>query len=186
MCDNQKYAIYSVGKFTYGEPTVLSWGEKATLVIGNFCSIAGGVTILLGGEHRPDWVTTFPFSKFFTEFQTITGHPATKGDVTIGNDVWIGMNSLILSGVNIGDGAVIGANSVIARDVEPYSMVAGNPAKLIRKRFDQTTIDKLLKIKWWNWDVQRIKENVSLMLSTKVKEFVEKNTVVITPNLMPA
>jgi hypothetical protein len=65
-------------------------------------------------------------------------------------------------------------------------MVAGNPAKLIRKRFDQTTIDKLLKIKWWNWDVQRIKENVSLMLSTKVKEFVEKNTVVITPNLMPA
>jgi acetyltransferase-like isoleucine patch superfamily enzyme len=186
MCENPKYANYSVGEFSYGEPTILSWGEKATLTIGNFCSIAGGVTILLGGEHRPDWVTTFPFNKFFEEFQAITGHPATKGDVIIGNDVWIGMNVLILSGVTIGDGSVVGANSVIARDVAPYSIVAGNPAKPVRKRFDQATIDKLLKIKWWNWDIQRIKENVPLMLSNKVKEFAETNTVGITPNLPSA
>lgn len=180
MSENPRYESYSIGKFSYGEPNII-WGGEATCKIGNFCSIASGVTIMLGGEHRPDWVTTYPFNAILAEFHTITGHPATKGDVNIGNDVWIGVNALIMSGVCIGDGAVIGANSVVARDVEPYSIVAGNPARLIRKRFDQATTDALLKLQWWNWDTQKIKENVPLMLSNRISEFIERHTVTSPP-----
>ena len=179
MRDNPKYSKYSIGRYSFGEPTVLNWGEKTTLKIGNYCSIATGVTILLGGEHKTDWVTTFPFwiaLEEFNKLQIFRQIAGTKGDVVIGNDVWIGTNATILSGVNIGDGAVIGACSVVTKDVPPYSIVAGNPAKEIAQRFDKETIDKLLKIRWWDWDIQRIKDNMSLLLSEKAKEFAEKNS----------
>jgi len=175
LCENPKYSMYSIGRFSYGEPKVLRWGEKATLKIGSFCSIADSVTILLGGEHNPNMVTTYPFNQFFEEFKSIVGHPSTKGDVVIGNDVWIGENALVLSGVSIGDGAVIGACSVVTKDVEPYTIVGGNPVKVIRKRFDEETISKLLRIRWWDWDIKRIKENVPFLLSDNVKKFLEKN-----------
>jgi acetyltransferase-like isoleucine patch superfamily enzyme len=172
---NKRYKKYSIGDFTYGEPRVVTWGEKSTLKIGKFCSIADDVKIVLGGEHKTDWITTYPFWVALEEFFNFPAHSGTKGDVTIGNDVWIGLNSLILSGVTIGDGAVVGAGSVVATDVEPYAIVAGNPQKLIRKRFDEETINQLLKIKWWNWDIQRIKENMPLLISNRVNEFIEKN-----------
>jgi acetyltransferase-like isoleucine patch superfamily enzyme len=178
MCDNPKYSKYSIGKYTYGEPIILDWGEKVTLKIGNFCSIAFNVTILLGGEHKTEWVTTYPFIvalRDFAEFRNFPWHQNTKGDVVIGNDVWIGTGATILSGVEIGDGAVVGACSVVTKDVPPYAIVAGNPAKVIRQRFNEETIDKLLKIKWWNWDIQRIKENMPLLLSDRINDFVEKN-----------
>lgn len=95
--------------------------------------------------------------------------------MVIGNDVWIGVNACVLSGVRIGDGAVVGACSVVTRDVPPYAIVAGNPARLVRKRFDDETIEELLKIKWWDWDIERIKENLPLLLSENVKDFAEKN-----------
>ncbi len=169
LSSNPTLSMYSIGKYSYGSPMPNLKADKF------FCSIAEDVTIVLGREHRPDWVTTYPFNIVFDEFKSYKGHPATKGSVTIGNDVWIGTKAFILSGVTIGDGAVIGANSLVATDVEPYTIVAGNPAKVIRKRFNQETIDKLLKIKWWNWDIQRIKDNMHLLLSNKVDEFVEKN-----------
>ena len=175
MNKNPRYAAYSIGKFSFGYPKVTTWGENATLKIGNFCSIAPGVNIVLGGEHRVDWVTTYPFNVILPEYRHIKGHPATKGDITIGNDVWIGMNATILSGVTIGDGAVIGANSLVTNDVEPYTIVGGNPAKPIRKRFDQQTIDKLLRIKWWDWDIEKIKRNVPDLLSNQVEQFLDKN-----------
>ena len=181
LSQEPQYSSYSVGKFSYGvnSPLVFSnaTGDKSgSLKIGKFCSIGSGVMILLGGEHRPDWVTTYPFSVLFKKFDDFHGASTTKGDVVIGNDVWIGMNVLILSGVKVGDGAVIGACSVVTRDVEPYAIVVGNPARLIRKRFDQAVINKLLEIKWWDWDAGRITENMPLLLSNRINEFVEKNS----------
>jgi virginiamycin A acetyltransferase len=175
MNKNPRYAAYSIGKISFGYPKVRSWGEIATLKIGNFCSIAPGVNIVLGGERRVDWVTTYPFNKILHEYKCIKGHPTTKGDIIIGNDVWIGMNATILSGVTIGNGAVIGANSLVTNDVESYMIVGGNPAKPIRKRFDQQTIDKLLKIKWWDWEIEKIKRNVPDLLSNQVEHFLNKN-----------
>lgn len=174
MNDKPQYSQYSIGRFTYGNPLVREWDEGAKLKIGNFCSIANDVTILLGGNHRGDWVTTFPFNITFDEFKHITGHPATKGDVVIGNDVWIGMGTLILSGVTIGDGAIIAARSVVTKDIEPYSVVGGNPAKKIKNRFSDKVIKDLLKLKWWDWEMEKINQYVPLLLSTDITTFLEK------------
>jgi acetyltransferase-like isoleucine patch superfamily enzyme len=176
MQNNPKYSNYTIGRYTYGEPSVLEWGEGMSLKVGSFCSISTNVTILLGGNHRGDWVTTFPFNVIFEEFTCMEGHPSSNGDVIIGNDVWIGMNALILSGVMIGDGAIIAANSVVTKDVEPYSIVGGNPAKKIKNRFDDKTIEGLLQIKWWDWELEKIKSTVPLMLSTDIQIFLDKNT----------
>lgn len=175
MQNNPKYTNYSIGRFTYGEPLVLEWGEGATLNIGSFCSIAPNVTILLGGNHRGDWVTTFPFNIIFDDFKDISGHPATRGNVIIGNDVWIGIDALILSGISIGDGAIIAARSVVTKDVEPYTVVGGNPARKIKTRFSDETIENLLKIKWWDWDIEKIKNNVPLLLSRDIHKFLDTN-----------
>lgn len=167
-----------IGEYTYGNPQVFYWGENAKLVIGNFCSIAENVKIFLGGEHRTDWITTYPFSalefnKIWPEAANIKGHPKTKGDVIIGNDVWIGYSAIILSGVTIGDGAVIGAGSVVTKNVPPYTIVAGNPARPIRKRFPQKVINKLLKIKWWFWPIKKIKKHIPLLCSNNIKEILK-------------
>lgn len=176
MSQNPLYSKYSIGSFTYGDPRILTWGDQSTLKIGKFCSISAEVTILLVGEHRTDWVTTYPFNVLFKEFHQLSGHPATKGDVIIGNDVWIGTRSTILSGVKIGDGAVIGACSVVTKDVPPYAIVAGNPAKIIRMRFKAETIRDLLQIRWWNWDFQKIKNSMELLLSGNTEELLRLNS----------
>lgn len=158
--------------FTYGYPEVRSWGEGTVLTIGKFCSIADKVAVFLGGEHRSDWVTTYPFSALSDEFSSIQGHPKSKGDVVIGNDVWIASGATILSGVRIGDGAIIGAQAVVGKDVPPYAIVAGNPAAVIKFRFEQPIIDRLLQIKWWDWELEDIKRAVPLLLSTDIAEFI--------------
>jgi acetyltransferase-like isoleucine patch superfamily enzyme len=175
MQDNPRYSSYDIGRFTYGDPLVLEWGEGMTLKVGSFCSISANVTILLGGNHRSDWITTYPFNVIFEEFTHIEGHPSSNGNVIIGNDVWIALNTLILSGVTIGDGAIIAANSVVTKDVEPYAIVGGNPAKKIKNRFDSETIEDLLRIQWWNWELEKIKAIVPLMLSTNTQVFLNKN-----------
>lgn len=160
-----------VGDFTYGKPKVMHWGENAKLKIGNFCSIADDVTIFLGGNHRIDWITTYPFSSLPAEWSEaidIKGHPATKGNVEIGNDVWIGYGATIMSGVKIGDGAVVGAKAVVVKDVQPYSIVAGNPAKEIKKRFDDKLIKKLIELKWWNWPIEKIKLKINILCSIDI------------------
>ncbi len=164
-----------LGEHSYGSPEILWWGEDARLSIGRFTSIADGVTILLGGNHRPDWITTYPFSAFedWPSAAAIPGHPATKGDVRIGNDVWIGNGALILSGVTIGDGAVIAARAVVARDVPPYAIVGGNPARLIRYRFDPHTIAALLRSAWWTWPPERIEAAMPLLMNSDTTRFLE-------------
>jgi acetyltransferase-like isoleucine patch superfamily enzyme len=168
----------SFGKYTYsdGNPKVFYRNNDAKLVVGKFCSIASGVNIYLGGNHRTDWVTTYPFGHInqdkFTDFNGL-GHPSTKGDVIIGNDVWIASNVTIMSGVTIGDGAVIANNSHVVKDVEPYSMVGGNPAKLIKYRFTKEQIENLLEIKWWDWDDDKINKYTPLLCNNNIDDFIK-------------
>jgi acetyltransferase-like isoleucine patch superfamily enzyme len=149
--------------------------DKANLMIGKFCSIAGNLNIYLGGDHRTDWVTTYPFgtihNNIFNKFDG-TGHPKTNGDVVIGNDVWICDNVTIMSGVTIGDGAVIACNSHVVKNVEPYSIVGGNPAKLIKYRFTPEQIEKLLEIKWWNWDDDKINDFTPVLCNNNIDDFI--------------
>lgn len=152
-----------IGAYTYGAEflTVCEAGEGASLVIGRFCSIAMRATIFLGCEHRTDWATTFPFGhQFVNELggKEIVGHPATKGNVVIGNDVWLGYNSTIMSGVWVGDGAVIAANSHVAKNVAPYEIVGGNPARHIKFRFSEEIRNLLTKLRWWDLPTDVIKE----------------------------
>jgi acetyltransferase-like isoleucine patch superfamily enzyme len=177
MNQNEALDGCSIGSFSYGQPKVVRFSSEATLTIGKFCSFAEDVKILLGadGGHRLDWVTTFPFIKLFKQFKHLSFPEAEKGNVVIGNDVWVGANVMILSGVTVGDGAVIGASSVVTHDVPPYAIVAGNPASIIRKRFNEQTIESLLRIKWWNWGLQRIIENMPLLMSDNLDSFITKN-----------
>ena len=167
------YPDQTFGKWTYGVPLVHNWPGSGKLYVGAFCSIAEGVQIFLGGEHRADWITTYPFIDFWKAARNIKGHPKTKGNVVIGNDVWIGQEALILSGVNIGDGAVIGARSVVSRDVPPYHVVAGNPARIIRARFDSETIRRIAATRWWEWEDARIEKAIPLMSSNDIGHFLK-------------
>jgi len=167
---------------SYGNPEILTWSyTDKKVIVGNYSSIARGCKIILNGEHNVNWVSTFPFRKFknkskgWNECKKIKGHPKTKGDVIIGNDVWIGRDVMILSGVTIHDGAVIGAKSLISKDVLPYTIVGGNPAKIIKKRFNDNQIKSLLQIKWWNWSENKIRDNVLLLSSDKIDEFIKKH-----------
>lgn len=170
---------YSMGRESYGDPIVAfrdfvpALERRSTCKIGSFCSISDSVKILIGGLHRPDWVTTWPFNILREQFANLEGNPVSKGDVIIGNDVWIGFDALILSGITVGDGAVIGARAVVTKDVPPYGIVAGNPARLIRKRFDDTTIARLLKLSWWNWEDEKINKFVPLMCDTNIAQFLD-------------
>jgi chloramphenicol O-acetyltransferase type B len=167
---------YDIGDHTYGHPEVYDWNEGTKLVIGKYTSIAGSVTILLGGDHRMDWATMYPFPavpEVWPEAKDIKGHPHTKGDVVIGNDVWVGFGATILSGVTIGDGAVIGARALVAKDVPPYAIVGGVPAKVIKYRFDDATIGRLLKLKWWNWKEKKIRKHIDKLCSNNVEELLD-------------
>jgi acetyltransferase-like isoleucine patch superfamily enzyme len=166
----QKSKVILTGKHSYGlgNIKIRSWGEGANLYVGGFCSIAGDVTVFLGGNHRTDWATTFPFghivNNLFPNGQINGGgHPATKGHVVIENDVWVGQGCTIMSGLRIGSGSVLAANSVVVKDVEPYTIVCGNPAKPLKKRFPRPIVQQLLKIKWWNRSDEEINQIVPLL-----------------------
>lgn len=145
------------------------------LVIGKFCSIACGARFIFNSaNHTMTSLSTYPFPLFFEEWEfdrkDVTSSWDNKGDIIIGNDVWIGYEAVILSGVNIGDGAIIGTRAVVTKDVPPYTIVGGVPAKPIRKRFSDEVISYLLKIKWWNWSKERIAQNIGAIQSGCVEE----------------
>jgi len=170
----KRLAKYDLGEWSYGEPKVFDFGACATLKVGKFCSFGPGVKILLGEEHRIDTVTTYPFSSIFRYASHLPDITWTKGDVVIGSDVWIGQESLILSGVKIGNGAVIGARTTVVRDIAPYSITAGCPGTHRRFRFDQGKIEMLERIAWWDWPMERIEQALPLLLSNRIEEFLEK------------
>jgi virginiamycin A acetyltransferase len=162
---------YEVGEYTYGRPRVVFPNGK--LKIGKFCSIAWNVTIYLGGNHRVDWFALYPFSPRDGRWPEADGLEevlTTKGDVAIGNDVWIGSDVIIMSGITVGDGAVLGTGSVVTTDVEPYTIVAGNPARIIKKRFSEEVIAKLLEIRWWDWPEEKIRSNLHVLCSNEVEK----------------
>lgn len=168
----------AVGRYTYGVEhlSVRQWGERASLTIGSFCSIASAVTVFLGGNHRIDWISTFPFGHIYADELGgvgIKGHPATNGDVVIGNDVWIGSGVTIMSGISIGDGAVIAANATVVKDVAPYEMVGGNPAKHIKFRFDEGIRSALTRLKWWDFPVEEIRKIAAVLCSAPTVEVVD-------------
>jgi len=151
-------------------------GDK--LIIGKFCSIACGAKFMFtSGNHSLKSLSNYTFPIFFDEWdldkKQITQAWDNKGDIIIGNDVWIGYEAVIMPGVKIGDGAIIGTRAVVTKDVEPYTIVGGVPAKPIRKRFDDSTIEKLQKIKWWNWDKEKIKNNISAIQNGKIDELMK-------------
>ena len=143
------------------------------LIIGKFCSIACGARFILNSaNHTLKSLSTYPFPLFFEEWELDRKNVArswdNKGDIVIGNDVWIGYEAIILSGVTIGDGAIIASRAVVTEDVLPYTIVGGVPAKAIRKRFSEQTISHLLKIKWWDWTKERIAQNIDAIQSGNI------------------
>jgi virginiamycin A acetyltransferase len=142
-------------------------GDK--LIIGKFCMIASDVTFIMNGaNHLTDAISTYPFAIFGKGWENAMegkNYPS-KGDTIIGNDVWIGYNVTIMAGVHIGDGAIIASTATVTKSVEPYTIVGGNPAKPIKKRFSEKQIEKLLKIKWWDWDIEKITKNVQVLTGT--------------------
>lgn len=154
-------------------------GDK--LIIGKFCQIATGVRFIMNGSnHAMNGFSTYPFKVFGGEWALKDPmQVVNKGDTVIGNDVWIGNNATIMQGINIGDGAIIGTNSLVTKDVAPYTIVGGNPAKEIRKRFDEETTQLLLALKWWDWEVQKITDNLEFIANGKAEELkrIYKNEI---------
>lgn len=144
------------------------------LTIGRFCALATGARIMMnGGNHRTDGAATYPFPILGPDWQAsyagAFGFP-NRGDTAIGNDVWVGYDALILPGVTIGDGAVVGARAVVTRDVPPYAVVAGNPARIVRRRFDDADIARLLEIRWWDWEIGRIRRHAAALSGGRVAD----------------
>ncbi|BAZ04409.1 Vat family streptogramin A O-acetyltransferase [Calothrix sp. NIES-3974] len=146
-------------------------GDK--LIIGKFCAIATGAKFIMNGaNHQLSGFSTYPFNIFGHDWEKVTPTTAElvyKGDTVIGNDVWIGYEAVIMPGVKIGDGAIIGAKSVVTKDVAPYTIVGGNPANLIRKRFPDHIVAELLAIAWWDWDVQKITDNLEKIVGADIE-----------------
>lgn len=148
-------------------------GDK--LIIGKFCQIATGARFIMnGGNHSMNGYSTFPFPIFGDKWKNKTEYPKSKGDMVIGNDVWIGNSVTIMPGIKIGDGSILATNAVITKDIEPYTIVGGNPGKLIRKRFDDETIQKLLELKWWDWPIGKIH---------KYSEHISKGSLIIAKEI---
>lgn len=149
-------------------------GDK--LIIGKFCMIASDVKFIMNGaNHLIDAISTYPFAVFGNGWENAMDgrvYPR-KGNITIGNDVWIGYNATIMAGVTIGDGAIIATNSTVIKDVAPYTIVGGNPAKEIRKRFSEDVIAKLLDLKWWNWSIEKITKNLKDLTDNKIEKLKE-------------
>ncbi|HCQ90891.1 MULTISPECIES: CatB-related O-acetyltransferase [unclassified Clostridium] len=191
--DTVKNPLIEVGKYTYYSGYYAGgnfedicvryiWGDEKSkemynpiedygwtldrIKIGKYCCIASGVIFMMGGNHNhnPEWITVYPFKdKLLDSYKP-------KGDTIIGNDVWIGTEAMIMPGITIGDGAIIASRSVVTKDVEPYTVVGGNPAKHIKERFDKDKIDMLLEMKWWDWEENHIKNSIDILSSSDINK----------------
>ncbi len=183
LCDTVTHPNISVGVFSYYsgyhhahsfEQCVRYLDRKRKdvdkLIIGNYCSIGSGAVFMMAGNqgHRTDWISTFPFYYQANIFKKAKNPYQKMGNTIIGHDVWIGSEAMIMAGVTIGSGAVIASRAMVTKDVEPYAVVGGNPAKVIKYRFASDEIEKLLSLKWWDWSEEQIKEQMGLLCGGEV------------------
>lgn len=170
--------VTEYGDFTYGRDRLTLWttgGCPDIFITGKFCSL-GWCLRAVFGDHDASWVSTYPFGYEHKETfpHNPVGMPLNRGNIVIGNDVFVGNFATFMSGVHVGDGAIIAAGAHVVKNVEPYTIVGGNPAKLIKKRFTDEQIHALLKIKWWDWPVEKIREAVPLLSSPNIQNFIDK------------
>ena len=184
LCETVKHPNISVGVFSYYsgyhhkhhfEECVRYLDKKKKnvdkLFIGKYCSIGSGAVFMMAGNqgHRMDWVSTFPFYYQANIFKTSKNAYVKSGDTIIGDDVWIGSEAMIMAGVTIGSGAVVAARAVVTKDVPPYAVVGGNPAQILKYRFDEESIVKLLTLKWWDWSEEEVKDAMPLICSDNIQ-----------------
>ncbi|MHB1987441.1 MAG: CatB-related O-acetyltransferase [Acidimicrobiales bacterium] len=178
-----------MSEHSYGPSSIQSFGDpNSRLIVGKYTSISDTADFLLSGNHHLEWISTYPFRiKYGLSGAYTDGQPFSKGDIVVGNDVWIGWRAIILSGVTIGDGAVIAAGTVVTKDVVPYSIVSGNPgAPLSHRRFNDRTCDALLRISWWNWNHPKVLAHVDQLSTTDVANFVALHDQALTTTECPA
>lgn len=173
--------LWTADRGTYFDRNVniISWSDDYRVILGKYNSIGRDCNFFLHANHRTDWITTSsqlwgPVTHDIAEMHMKMGHPSCKGNIIVENDVWIGAKSSIMSGVKISNGAVVAAGSVVTKDVPPYAIVGGNPARILKYRFTENLIERLLQIAWWDWDEDRIKENASLLWTNNVESFINK------------
>jgi probable biosynthetic protein (TIGR04098 family) len=162
---------FEIGEFSVGTPTIRMFDDSSKLKIGRYCSVAAGVTFILGGDHRTDMVTTYPLGLAVRSLGS-ADRTFSRGNIVIGSDVWIAANATIMSGVMIGDGAVVGAGSVVIHDVPPYAVAFGNPARVMRKRFSEEVVEELLKLRWWDLGAQQVQVLRPLLQSNDVESLI--------------
>ncbi|HEY3325665.1 MAG TPA: CatB-related O-acetyltransferase [Novimethylophilus sp.] len=168
----QRYPMFSMGICTYGVPNVRHWDKISNLTIGSYTSIAQNVEIYLGGNHHTEWLTSYPFPAFFPERSKHKNYGIIPRDVIIGSDVWLCDDCKILPGITIGHGAVVATGAIITKNVEPYAVMAGNPAKVVKWRFDEPTRKALLESSWWDWPPEEILGIVDKLCSENIEEFI--------------
>ena len=158
------------GEHTYGE---IRNSTNADIVVGKYCSIAANVQAVILADHQTEWITTYPFRKTWNLMTADNPVRRQNRHIVIGNDVWIGSNSILLEETNIADGAVIGSYSVVHGYIPPYTIAVGNPCRPVKKRFSDKEVDQMLKIQWWNWPDGKVKEFAPLLCSPNIKEFLD-------------
>jgi acetyltransferase-like isoleucine patch superfamily enzyme len=179
MAENIHLWVADRGTYYDTNVNIITWSNEYKIYVGKYCSVGRDCNFFLHANHRVDWITTSSqlwglVTPEIANLHMEMGHPSCKGDIIVGNDVWIGAKSTIMSGIKIGHGAVVAAGALVTKDVEPYSIVGGNPAKFIKYRFTQEQIEKLLEIKWWYWDDDKINKFTPLLCNNNIDEFIEQ------------
>ena len=165
-----------MGNMSYYAPNVVKYtGDTGRVIIGNFASVAPDADFYVGGQHRTEWVSQYGLRAMLDlPGAHEDGFTHGRGDIVVGSDTWITNGCTVMSGVTIGDGAVVGTKAVVAKDVRPYAIVAGNPAREIRRRFSDEQVDALLRIRWWDWPTEKVKQHVEIISSPDVDAFIAR------------